>query len=146
MPWTATKDSVTVASRLARLPALAVTSYAFATPAAAPTATEAVVPATVKSAISTPVTGSLKVTRQIRVSALVGEFAGSWRTIEATVGGVVSEAQNGESVADRAAFVVARRYLHRNVPAFVGVPEKARVPESKDSQVGSAELLTLVAM
>ncbi len=52
--------------------------------------TVAVVPATVKSAASTLVTFSLKVTRKTSESALVGLVAGVWSAIERIVGGVVS--------------------------------------------------------
>ena len=64
-------DSVTVASRLARSPPDAVTSY---TVEAVTTFTTgvAVVPLTVKSAASTFCTSSLNVMRQVRLSAFVG--------------------------------------------------------------------------
>ena len=54
------------------------------------TPSEAVVPVIAKSASPMSFTFSLKVTRHVRVSALVGEVVGSWRTIEVTVGAVVS--------------------------------------------------------
>ena len=54
------------------------------------TASEAVVPETVKSPASTFRTSSSKVTRQVRVSAAVGETDGEWRAIEETRGEVVS--------------------------------------------------------
>ena len=50
----------------------------------------AVVPVITKSAGSTLSTASLKVTRQVRVSELVGDEVGSWRVIDVTVGAVVS--------------------------------------------------------
>ena len=50
----------------------------------------AVVPVTMKSAGSTFSTASLKVTRQVRLSELVGDEVGSWRVIDVTVGAVVS--------------------------------------------------------
>ena len=79
--------SVTVALTLARLPPLAVTLYAPVTPETAVTdVTVAVVPLTAKSAASTFETASLNVTRQVRLSALVGELVGFCRAIEATVG------------------------------------------------------------
>jgi hypothetical protein len=52
--------------------------------------TVAVVPLTVKFAAFTFWTFSSKVTRQIKMSALVGEVAGVWRTIDAILGAVVS--------------------------------------------------------
>ena len=83
--------SPTVALTPARLPPLAVTSYAPVTPETAATAvTVAVVPLTTKSAASTFETASLNVTRQVRLSALVGELVGVCRTIEATRGAVLS--------------------------------------------------------
>ena len=54
------------------------------------TPSEAVVPVIAKSASPMSFTFSLKVTRHVRVFALVGEVVGSWRTIEVTVGAVVS--------------------------------------------------------
>ena len=76
MFWVAAKDRVTVALRLARVPPLAVTSYAPVTPVTALTASVAVVPDTAKSAASTFDTASLNVTRQVRLFALVGELVG----------------------------------------------------------------------
>ena len=90
MFWPETKASVTVASRSARLPPLAVTSYVVPLPVTA--VTVAVAPVTSKSAAFTFVTSSLNVTCQVRVSSRVGELVGLWRVIEATVGAVVSGA------------------------------------------------------
>ena len=73
-----------------RLPPLAVTSYWLPEPETAATVRPAVVLDTPKSAASTFCTSSLNVTRHFRVSLLVGEVLGSWRTIEVTVGAVVS--------------------------------------------------------
>ena len=50
----------------------------------------AVVPVITKSAESTFETASLKVTRQVRLSELVGDDVGSWGVIDVTVGAVVS--------------------------------------------------------
>ena len=50
----------------------------------------AVVPVITKSGASTFSTASLKVTRQVGVSELVGDDAGSWCVIDVTVGAVVS--------------------------------------------------------
>ena len=51
----------------------------------------AVVPETWKSAASTCCTASLNVTRHLTLSALVGdELFGVWRSIEVTLGAVVS--------------------------------------------------------
>ena len=82
-------DSVTVASRLARSPPDAVTSY---TVEAVTTFTTgvAVVPLTVKSAASTCCTSSLNVMRQVRLSAFVGDVVGVWRSMDVTCGAVVS--------------------------------------------------------
>ena len=146
------KDSVAVALRLFRLPPLAVTSYATVViPVTGLTSVAvAVVPATVKSAASTPVTGSLKVTRQIRVSALVGELEGLWRTIEVTVGGVVSDDLTSMlkvslTVPPLPSFAVTFTATVPTSPAC-GVPEKAREAAVKPSHVGSAALSGLVAM
>ena len=66
-----------------------------------PTVTDsvAVVPVTVKSAASTFATSSLNVTRQVRLSALVRDDDGLCRSIEVTVGAVLSSvcAQVGET-------------------------------------------------
>ena len=58
----------------------------------------AVVPLTTKSAASTFETASLNVTRQVRLSALVGELVGVSRTIEATRGAVVSAVSSSSTV------------------------------------------------
>ena len=52
--------------------------------------TVAVVPLTVKSAAFTFFTFSLKVTRQTRLLALVGEDDGVWCSTDSTVGAVLS--------------------------------------------------------
>ena len=88
MFWSLAKLSVTVPSRPARSPPEAVTSYWADEPDTA--VTVAVVPATMKSAASTFVTLSEKVTRQVRLSPLVGVVAGFWRPIAVTVGLVLS--------------------------------------------------------
>ena len=91
--------SVTVALTPARLPPLAVTSYAPVTPETVATAViVAVAPRTAKSAASTFETASLNVTRQVRLSALVGELVGFCRTIEATRGAVVSAVSSSSTV------------------------------------------------
>ena len=83
--------SVTVPSRLARPPPDTVTSQACSEAVTSSTAvTVAVVPLTAKSAASTFATASLNVTRQVRLSAFVGDVAGSWRAIDVTAGAVVS--------------------------------------------------------
>ena len=51
-----------------------------------------------KSAASTFFTSSLNVTRQVRLSAFVGEDVGVWRTIEATRGAVVSAVSSSSTV------------------------------------------------
>ena len=58
----------------------------------------AVLPVMVKSAASTPVTTSLNVTRQVRLSALVGEVEGVCRTMDVTVGAVLSLVADGVAV------------------------------------------------
>ena len=74
MFWALANDSVTVAFRFARLPPDAVTSYTEVdTTATAGVADE---PPTSKSAASTPTTGSLNVTRHVRLSAFVGDEDG----------------------------------------------------------------------
>ena len=90
MFWEFAKLSVTVPVRPARLPPEAVTSYWADEPDTAVTVAVAVVPATSKSAASTFVTLSEKVTRQVRLSPLVGVVAGLWRPIDVTVGSVLS--------------------------------------------------------
>ena len=92
MSWPLAKDRVSVASRSARAAPLTVTSYCEAEPdtALADSVSVSVVPAIAKSAPPTSFTSSLKVTRHVRASALVGEVVGSWRTIEVTRGAVVS--------------------------------------------------------
>ena len=93
MFWPLTKDSVTVASRPARFPPDAVTSYTVEAVSSVTAVTVAVVlglAAMAKSAAFTFFTFSLNVTRQVRLSAFVGEDVGSWRTMDATVGAVVS--------------------------------------------------------
>ena len=92
MFWPLAKDSVTVASRSARFPPDAVTSYTVeaVTSATVSVAVVAVVPAMAKSAAFTFFTFSLNVTRQVRLSTFVGEDVGSWRTMDVTVGAVVS--------------------------------------------------------
>ena len=50
----------------------------------------AVDPVTVKSVLDTSFTSSLNVIRHVRVSALVGEVVGLSRSIEVTVGAVLS--------------------------------------------------------
>ena len=52
--------------------------------------TVAVVPVSAKSAAVTFCTALLKVTRQVRLSALVGEVAGDCRSMEATRGGALA--------------------------------------------------------
>ena len=52
--------------------------------------TVAVVPAMAKSAASTFFTFSVNVMRHFRLSALVGDDVGVWRTMDATLGAVVS--------------------------------------------------------
>ena len=74
MSWPLAKASVTVASRLARSPPVTVTSYVVPLPV---TPSVAVVPVTEKSAVPTFDTASLNVTRQVRLSALVGVLDGS---------------------------------------------------------------------
>ena len=64
-----------MASSAARSPPDAVTSYTVDAVTSL-TASVAVVPPTAKSAASTPVTFSPKVTRQVRLSAFVGEDGG----------------------------------------------------------------------
>ena len=99
MLWDEEIVSVTVALTPARLPPLALTSYAPVTPETAATAvTVAVVPLTTKSAASTFETASLNVTRQVRLSALVGELVGVCRTIEATRGAVLSAVSSSSTV------------------------------------------------
>ena len=53
----------------------------------------AIVPLTSKSATSTFATSSLNVTRQVRLLALVGDAVGSWRSIDATPGAMLSTTQ-----------------------------------------------------
>ena len=89
MSWPLAKASVTVPLRAARLPPLAVTSYVVPLPV---TASVAVVPVTEKSPVPTFDTASSNVTRQVRLSSLVGEVEGVWRSIEVTRGAVVSGA------------------------------------------------------
>ena len=93
MLWPEAMDRVTVAVTPAKLPPLAVTSCAPVTPETALTDSVALLaPLTAKSVASTFSTASLNVTRQVRLSALVGEDVGSWRTMDVTVGAVVSTA------------------------------------------------------
>ena len=95
MSWAVSKSSVTVASRLARLPPLAVTSQVVS-PVSLTAATATVglpmpVPPTVKSVRSTLLTASLNTTRHTRVSALVlPPLCMLRRVMEVTVGAVVS--------------------------------------------------------
>ena len=79
------KDSVTVASRPARFPPDAVTSYT-AEAVTLVTASVAVVPPMAKSAASTFFTFLLNVMRHFRLSALVGDDDGVWRSMDVTVG------------------------------------------------------------
>ena len=90
MSWPLTIDSVTVALRLARSPPDAVTSYTIEAVASVTAVTVAIVPAMAKSVASTFFTFSLNVTRQVRLSSFVGEDVGVWRTMDATLGAVVS--------------------------------------------------------
>ena len=76
-----------------RFPPDAVTSYTVEAVASVTSVTVAVVPPMAKSAASTFFTSSLKVTLQIRLSAFVGEDVGVWRTMDATVGAVLSTTQ-----------------------------------------------------
>ena len=64
----------------------------------AATVAVAVLPVMVKSPPSTPVTTSLNVTRQVRLSALVGEVEGVCRTMDVTVGAVLSLVADGVAV------------------------------------------------
>ena len=89
MFWPAAKDSVTVALSAARSPPEAVTSYTVDAVTSL-TASVAVVPLTSKSAASTSFTFSSKVTRQVRLSAFVGDDGGDWRSIDTTPGAPVS--------------------------------------------------------
>ena len=90
MSWSVAKDSVTVPSSETRSSPLAVTSYCEAESVTAATASVAATPLTVKSAVPTLRTSSLKDTRQVTLSASVGEADGVWRAIEVTVGAVLS--------------------------------------------------------
>ena len=143
--------SVTVALRAARLPPLALTSYAPVSPETATAVTVAVVPLTAKSAAFTFETASLNVTRQVRLSALVGETVGFCRVIEATRGAVVSIAtlttMSKLSLTDSPLPSLAVTFT-ATVPtsAACGVPEKARVAALKVSHVGSAESSASVAV
>ena len=89
MSWPATKASVTRVLRLPRSPPAAVTSYWADEPATAAVVSAAIVLLTVKSVSSTFSTSSLKVTRQVRLLALVGDD-GVWRSMETTRGAVLS--------------------------------------------------------
>ena len=79
-----------MALRLARSPPDAVTSYTVVAVTSVTAVTVAVVPAMAKSAVFTFCTFSLNVTRQVRLSAFVGEDVGVWRTMDSTLGAVVS--------------------------------------------------------
>ena len=95
--WSEAKASVTVPVRPAKLPPSTVTSWATDEPGTAATVSVAAVTPTSKSASSTFATVSLKVTRQVRLSALVGDDVGLWRAIEATCGAAVSGGENVRS-------------------------------------------------
>ena len=149
MVWPVAMDRVTVAVTPGRLPPLAVTSYAPVTPETALTDSVAVVPVTAKSAASTFETASLNVTRQIRLSALVGELAGVPRTIEATRGAVVSAGRlttiSKVSLTEPPLPSLAVTFTE-TVSAAVGVPEKVRVAAVKLSHEGSGVSLASIAV
>ena len=102
--WSEAKASVTVPVRPARLPPSTVTSWATDEPGTAATVSVAVMTPTSKSPSSTFATVSLKVTRQVRLSALVGDDVGLWRAIEATCGAAVSGGENVRSACGFASF------------------------------------------
>ena len=77
MFWALANDSVTVASRPARSPSDAVTSYCVDEPGTAANPSGAVVPSTSKSGASTFSTSSSNVTSQVRLSAFVGDVVGT---------------------------------------------------------------------
>ena len=143
--------SVTVALTPARSPPLAVTSYAPVTPETAATVTVAVVPVTTKSAASTFETASLNVTRQVRLSALVGEVVGFCRTIEATRGSVVSGGRPTTmpkvSLTEPPLPSLAVTFTETvSTSAACGVPEKVRVAAVKLSHAGRAVSSDFVAV
>ena len=90
MSQPAAKDSVTVPSNETRSAPLAVTSYWKSGPGTGTTVSVAATPLNSKSVASTLSTSSLKDTHQVTLSALVGEEDGVWRSIEGTVGAVLS--------------------------------------------------------
>ena len=98
MSWPEAKLSAAVASRLARSPPSAFTSKTVDAVTSL-TVSAAVVPLTVKSAAFTFATFSLNITRQVRLSALVGDDNGVWRTIDITVGAVESNTDEACSAA-----------------------------------------------
>ena len=107
MSWAFANASVRVPSYAARSAPLAVTSYSDSEPLAALAATVAVTvgaPVTVKSALPTFFTSSLKVTRHVTVSALVGDVAGVRRAIDSTVGGTSSMIVTAWSVKSASSF------------------------------------------
>ena len=111
----------------------------------------AVVPLTTKSAASTFETASLNVTRQVRLSALVGELVGVCRTIEATRGAVVSSGRpttmSKVSLTEPLLPSLAVTFTETvSTSAACGVPEKARSAAVKLSHAGRAVSSDFVAV
>ena len=139
MSWPLAKLRVTVASRPARLPPLAVTSYTVEAVSSL-TLIVAVVLLTAKSAAPTFRTFSLKVTRQVRLSALVGEAFGVCRAIEVTVGAGSSLSAISTDAAPLALAPPPPRLRPAGVPRAM-----ARVSEVPSSVLSSTAVRVRVA-
>ena len=110
--------------RLARSPPLAVTSQTSATFASALAARVAVVPVTPKSAASTFATSLLNVTRQVRMSELVGDEDGSQRSMDTTCSAVVCPTSmvivSADSLSTAPSFTLNRKVAKSAPPSPTG--------------------------